>query len=183
MIAASNLAASGVPIAVIILAHRHGLSSTAIGAFIALEGVTLLGGSALSPLLRRIFPMRAILLSEFWMALVYAAFLVYPSVYVLAAALALHAFWFPNTDSAMTAYSYTLIPDRLLGRAMAAANTLRAVTTPLGPLTAGLLLAHASPRAAVAALAAPVVVAAVAGTLSRPIRDLPSLEASPEAAG
>jgi hypothetical protein len=181
MIAASNLAATGVPIAVIVLAHRHGLSSAAIGGFVALQGVALLTGSLLSPLLRRVFPMRAILLSEFWMALVYAAFLAYPSVYVLAVALALHAFWFPNTDSAMTAYSYVLIPDRLLGRTMAASNMLRAASTPLGPLVAGLLLAHASPRIAVVALAAPVVVAAVLGTLSAALRDLPALDATPEA--
>jgi hypothetical protein len=183
MIAASNLAASGAPVAVIVLAHRHGLSSTAIGGFVALQGVTLLVGSVASPLLRRIFPMRAILLSEFWMALVYAAFIAFPSVYVLAVAAALHAFWFPNTDSAMTAYSYALIPDHLLGRTMAASNTLRALSAPLGPLVAGLLLADATPRLTVLALAAPVVAAAFLGTLSASIRDLPSLEASPAAAG
>ncbi|HXH95751.1 MAG TPA: MFS transporter [Gaiellaceae bacterium] len=183
MIAVSNLAASGAPIAVIVLAHRHGLSSAAIGGFVALQGATLLAGSLLSPLLRRLFPMRAILLSEFWMALVYAAFLAFPNVYVLVGAASLHAFWFPNTDSAMSAYSYTLIPDRLLGRAMAASNTLRAASAPIGPLVAGLLLAHTSPRLAVLALAAPVVVAAVAGTLSAALRALPSLEASPAEAG
>jgi MFS family permease len=182
MIAVSNLAASGAPIAMIILAHRHGFSSAAIGGFVAAQGSALLAGSTLSPLLRRLFPMRAILLSEFWMALVFGAFLAYPSVYVLAAAVALHAFWFPNTDSAMTAYSYTLIPDRLLGRAMAASNALRAITAPIGPLVAGLLLAHTSPRLTVLVLATPVVLAAVAGTLSATIRDLPSLEASPAAA-
>jgi MFS family permease len=183
MIAVSNLAATGAPIAVIVLAHRQGLSSAAIGGFVALQGMMLLVGSTLSPLLRRLFPMRAILLSEFWMALVFASFLAYPSVYVLAAAASLHAFWFPNTDSAMTAYSYVLIPDRLLGRAMAASNMLRAVSAPIGPLLAGLLLAHTSPRLTVVVLAAPVVVAAVAGTLSAAIRDLPSLEASPAEAG
>ncbi|HEY2741563.1 MAG TPA: hypothetical protein VGI69_05215, partial [Gaiellaceae bacterium] len=94
----------------------------------------------------------------------------------------LHAFWFPNTDSAIQAYSYMLIPDRLLGRAMAAANTLRAASAPLGPLLAGLLLAHTSPQVAIAVLAAPVVIAAILGTLSSAIRDLPSLEASPAAA-
>jgi MFS family permease len=182
MVAVSNLAASGAPIAMIILAHRHGFSSAAIGGFVAAQGVALLAGSTVSPLLRRLFPMRAILLSEFWMALVFAAFLAYPSVYVLAAAVALHAFWFPNTDSAMTAYSYLLIPDRLLGRAMAASNALRAVSAPIGPLVAGLLLAATSPRLTVFVLAAPVVLAAVAGTLSASIRDLPSLEASPAAA-
>jgi hypothetical protein len=183
MIAASNIAAVGVPVALIILAHRDGFSGAAIGAFIALEGVTLLAGSVLSPLLRRVLPMRVILLSEFWTALVYVAFVVEPNVYVLVAALAVHAFWFPNTDSAMEAYSYTLIPDRLLGRAMAAANTLRAASAPVGPLLAGLLLAHTSPRIAIVALAAPVVLAALLGTLSPALRDLPTLGASPAAAG
>lgn len=183
MIAASNLVAVGAPIALIILAHRQGLSALAIGGFVALQGVSLLVGSTLSPVLRRHFPMRAILLSEFWMALVYIAFLVYPNVYVLAACISLHAFWFPNTDSAIQAYSYMLIPDRLLGRAMAAANTVRAASAPLGPLVAGLLLAHTSPQVAIAVLAGPVVVAAIIGTLSDSIRNLPSLSASPAAAG
>lgn len=183
MTAASNFVASGGPIAVIVLAHRRGLPSASIGALVALVGVTLLLGSTLSPLLRRIFPLRAILLSEFWMGFVYASFLIYPSVYVLAVAVALHAFWFPNTDSAMTAYSYTLIPDRLLGRAMAASNTLRALSAPVGPLAAGLLLSHTSPRLTIVVLVAPCVVAAILGTLSPAIRNLPSLEASPAAAG
>ena len=183
MIAASNLVAVGGPIVVIILAHRHGLSGAAIGGFVALQGVTLLAGSTVSPILRRVFPMRAILLSEFWMALVYAAFLVFPNVYVLAAAVSLHAFWFPNTDSAMAAYSYALIPDRLLGRTMAASNTLRAASAPIGPLVAGLLLSHTSPRLTILALAGPVVIAAVLGTMSAAMRDLPSLEASPAGAG
>jgi hypothetical protein len=178
MIAASNIAAAGMPVAVIILAHRRGLPSAAIGGLIAVTGVTLLAGSLLSPLLRRVLPMRGILLSEFWSALVYAAFLVFPNVYVLTAALAIQAFWFPNTDSAMNAYSYTLIPDRLLGRAMAASNTLRALSAPVGPLAAGLLLAHASPRTAIAVLAVPVVVGAALGTASPSLRDLPSLSSA-----
>jgi hypothetical protein len=183
MIAASNLVAVGAPIVVIILAHHDGLGGFTIGLFVALQGVALLAGSTVSPLLRRILPMRLILLSEFWMALVYGAFLIYPSVYVLAACVALHAFWFPNTDSAIQAYSYILIPDRLLGRAMAASNTLRAASAPLGPLLAGLLLAHTSPRVAIAVLATPVVIAAILGTLSAAIRNLPSLSASPAEAG
>jgi MFS family permease len=183
MVAASNLVAVGAPIALIILAHRQGLSAFMIGVFIAIQGAALLLGSTLSPLLRRRFPMRAILLSEFWMALIYVAFIVYPNVYVLAVCIALHAFWFPNTDSAINAYSYMLIPDRLLGRAMAAATTVRAASAPLGPLLAGLLLAHTSPQVAIAVLAAPVVIAALLGTLSDSMRNLPSLSASPAAAG
>src|SRR5204862_4990661 len=96
MIAASNVIAVGAPIGGILLAQREGLSSAAIGGFIAVQGVMLLAGSAVSPLLRRIFPMRLILLSEFWMALVYVAFLVYPTVYGLAVYAALPPFLCPN---------------------------------------------------------------------------------------
>ena len=183
MIAASNIVAVGAPIALIILAHRQHFSPLAIGAFIALQGSFLLAGAVFSPLLRRLLPMRGILLSEFWMALVYAAFIVYPNVYVLAAASALHAFWFPNTDSAIAAYSYALIPDRLLGRALAASNTLRAGSAPLGPIAAGLLLSHSSPRICILVLAAPVIVAAALGTASHALRDLPSLSAAQAEAG
>jgi hypothetical protein len=66
---------------------------------------------------------------------------------------------------------------------MAAANTLRAASAPLGPLLAGLLLAHTTPRTCVFVLAAPVAVAAVLGTVSPALRDLPSLEASPAGVG
>ena len=181
MIAASNFASAGVPLAVIVLAKNHGISSTGIGAFVALTGATTLLGSTLSPFLRRVLPMRAILLSEFWGAAVYVAFIAYPSVYVLAAAFAAHAFWFPNTDSAVAAYSYTLIPDRLLGRVMSTSNTLRVAVTPLGPLATGILLSHTSPRITIVVLAVPVLVAALAGTLSPSLRRLPSLEAFPAA--
>lgn len=183
MVAASNVVAVGAPIALIIIAHHQGISGFAIGVFIALQGAMLLLGSTLSPFLRRRLPMRAILLSEFWMGLIYAAFIVYPNVYVLAGCIALHAFWFPNTDSAVQAYSYMLIPDRLLGRAIAARTTLTAASAPLGPLVAGLLLAHTSPQVAIAVLAAPVVVAAAIGTASHALRDLPSLSGAPSEAG
>jgi hypothetical protein len=183
MIAVSNFAATGVPLALIVLARRHGISGAGVGALIALTGAATLLGSLLSPVCRRFIPMRAILLSEYWMAGVYAMFIAFPNVYVLAGALALHAFTFPNTDSAVAAYSYTLIPDRLLGRAMAASNTLRVAVTPLGPLATGLLLSHTSARITVLVLAAPVVVAAALGTLSPAMRDLPSLSASPATDG
>jgi len=48
---------------------------------------------------------------------------------------------------------------------------------------AGLLLSHTSPRLTVVALAAPVVFAAVLGTASPALRELPSLSASPAGAG
>jgi hypothetical protein len=189
MVAVSNFTVTGVELAVIVLAKRDGLPAAAVGGFIALTGATTLLGAVASPLLRRLLPMRRILLAEYWAAVFYAAFIFWPNVYVLAAAFAAQAFCFPNTDSAVAAYSYALIPDRLIGRALSVSNTTRVLATPLGPLVAGLLLAAVSPRAAIVALAAPTVAAALLGTLSKAIREVPPLDemtgaaSSPAAAG
>jgi hypothetical protein len=176
MIAVSNFTVTGIELAVIVLAKRDGLPGAAVGGFIALTGATTLLGALSSPLLRRLLPMRRILLAEYWAAIFYAAFILWPSVYVLAAAFAAQAFCFPNTDAAVAAYSYALIPDRLIGRALSVSNTTRVLATPLGPLAAGLLLASVSPRTSIAVLAAPTVAAALLGTLSRAIRDVPPLD-------
>ncbi len=176
MISVSNFTVAGVQLAVIVLARREGLSSAAIGGFVALVGATTLLGSLATPLVRRVLPIRAILLSEFWAAFGYIAFLVWPSVYVLAAVFAAQAFCFPNTDSAITAYNYALIPDRLLGRALSVGDTLRIVGAPLGPLAAGLLLDSVSPRTTIAVLMGATLAVTLPGTLSRSIRETPSLE-------
>jgi hypothetical protein len=175
MIAVSNFTIAGIQFGLIVLAKRAGLSSAAVGGFVALAGASALLGSLASPLFRRIVSLNVIVLSELWAALGYATFLVWPNVYVLAGAFAAQAFCFPNTDSAVAAYSYALIPDRLIGRAMSTSSTLRAVAAPLGPLAAGLLLSSVSSRLTIAALMAPTLAAALFGTVSKSIRQAPPL--------
>jgi len=176
MIAVSNFTVTGIQLAVIVLAKRAGLPAAAIGGFIALTGASSLLGALASPLLRRWLPMRRILLAEYWAALGYVAFLLWPNVYVLAGAFAAQAFCFPNTDSAVAAYSYALIPDHLIARALSVSSTLRALAAPLGPLVAGLLLVSTSSRVAIAVLCAATVVVAALGTLSRAVRQVPPLD-------
>jgi hypothetical protein len=176
MIAVSNFAISGTQLALIVLAKRGGLSSATIGGLVALTGATTLLGSVASPLFRRVLSLRAILLSEFWAAVGYASFLIWPNVYVLAVAFASQAFCFPNTDSAVAGYSYALIPDRLLGRVMSTSNTLRALVVPLGPLAAGLLLSAVSSRETIGVLMGVTLTAAVVGTFSSSIRSAPRLD-------
>jgi len=176
MIAVSNFTVTGMELAMIVLAKRAGLPSAAIGGLVALTGATTLVGSLASPLLRRALPMRRILLGEYWAALGYIAFLLWPNVYVLAAAFATQAFWFPNSDSAVAAYSYALIPDRLIGRALSVSSTLRVLAAPLGPLAAGLLLSSVSPRLTITVLAGATIVVAALGTQSKAIRAIPPLD-------
>jgi MFS family permease len=146
------------------------------GGLVALVGAaTLLGASAL-PLVRRMLSPRAILLSEFWASLALVSFLVWPSVYALAAAFAFQAFFFANTDAAVRAYWYAVTPDRLIARVPNAMGNVMVLVMPLGPLVAGFLIESVSPRAAIALFLGAVLAAAAAGTLSRSTRDVPAPE-------
>ncbi|MEO8540662.1 MAG: MFS transporter [bacterium] len=176
MTAASNFTFSAGQFAVIVLARREGLSSTAIGLLVALVGVTTLAGSLASPLIRRILSLRAILLAEFWASFGVLFFFVWPNPYVLAGALAGQAFCFPNTDAAIASYRFAVTPDRLTSRVTTAASNIAVLAMPLGPLVAGFMLDSFSVRVTVLTLTASSMIAAVVGTISRAIRDLPPLD-------
>jgi len=113
---------------------------------------------------------------ELWTWIGCAAFLVWPSVYVLTASILPTAIAIPSTDSVVHGYRIAMTPDRLLGRSEAVWSTIALLIAPLGPLAAGLLLATGSPRAAIALFAGFGLVLAVWGTLSPSIRTAPSLD-------
>jgi hypothetical protein len=114
----------------------------------------LVPGSFLSPLARRLLSVRAVLLLELWTWLGCAAFLVRPSVYVLAAGVLPTALAIPSTDSVLHGYRIAMTPDRLLGRAESVRSTISLLIMPLGPLAAGVLLGAVSARATIAVFAA-----------------------------
>ena len=166
----------GITLAVVVIGQRQGLPSGQIGALVALFGVALLVGSIVSPVMRRLLPTRVLITLEFWTWAGCAAFVIWPSVYVLAASIVPTAIAIPTTDSIVWPYQLTLTPDRLIGRTSAAINSLTNGTNALGPLITGFLLASISARATVAVLAAFGVTMAVWGTLSPAIRAAPKLE-------
>ena len=124
----------------VVVARRDGVTPGGIGVLLASFSACLLIGSLLSPLARRAFSVRAIMLAEFYAGLATVAFVVQPNVYVLAAALLPQAFVLPITDSVVIARRLAMTPDRLLGRVEAARTTIARTAQPLGPLVAGLLL-------------------------------------------
>lgn len=176
MIGVSNFAVTACQFALIVLAKRQGLSGAAIGGLVALTGFTTLAGALASPLLRRLFSLPHILLSEFWAVYGVIAFFIWPNVYVLAAALAVQAFCFPNTDAAINAYRYAMTPDRLVARVVTVATTIVAAVMPLGPLAAGFLLDNVSAELTIFLVTIGTMIAAVVGTSSRAVRELPSLD-------
>ncbi len=172
----TNFIGPGVLFAVVVIGKQQGLSGGEVGALIAAFGACLLLGSLVSPLVRRVVPVRAVLLLELWTWLGCAVFLVWPNVYVLTAGILPTALAIPSTDSVVHGYRIAMTPDRLLGRAESVRSLISLLIAPLGPLTAGVLLSAVSARASIAAFAAAGLVLAVWGTLSPSIRTAPSLD-------
>ncbi|MFL5953917.1 MAG: MFS transporter [Gaiellaceae bacterium] len=160
----------------VVVARRHGLSGGEIGVLLALFSAFVLAGSLASSLARRRFSVRAIVLAELYAGLATVAFVVWPNVFVLAAALLPQAIVLPITDSVVVGRRIAMTPDRLLGRVEAVRSTLARIASPLGPLAAGLLLASFSSRATVAVFVAFSVLLALVGTATRALRAPPPLE-------
>jgi MFS family permease len=165
----------GVMLSVVVIGKRQGLTGGQIGLLTALFGACLLFGSFLSPLSRRFFSVRTILLTEFWCWTSPALFLIHPSVYVLVAGTLPQAIAIPASDSVYHGYRYAVTPDRLVGRVDSASRTISLLASPFGPLLAGLLLTHTSERATIGVFAACGLVLALWGTLTTALRNAPSL--------
>ena len=171
-----NFLVPAILLVVVVTGRRQGLTGGEIGVLIAIFGAGTLAGSLISPLSRRLFSIRTILLLELWTWLACWSFVIHPSVYVLIAAMVPFALAAPSTDSVVVGYRVAMTPDRLLGRVESVRSNIALLIAPLGPLVAGLLLSVVSARATVAIFAAFGLVLALWGTFSGAIRDAPSLD-------
>src|SRR5438128_5982246 len=149
----ANFLGPGLLLAVVVIGTRQGLSGGEVGALVAAFGVCLLLGSVVSPLVRRLLPVRAVLVLELWTWLGCGVFLVWPSVYVLTAGILPTALAIPSTDSVVHGYRIAMTPDRLLGRVESARRTISLLIAPLGPLAAGVMLGAVSARGTIALFA------------------------------
>jgi len=170
-----NFIGPGVLFALIVIGRRQGLSAAAISGLVAVSGAAILIGSFLSSRIIRIMPARAVLLLELWTGTACAAFLIWPSVYVLTASIVPTALVIPSTNSVVHGYRIAMTPDRLLGRSESARSLLSLAISPLGPLAAGFLL-DSSARATIGMFALASLVLAVWGTASPSVRAAPRLE-------
>jgi MFS family permease len=177
----ANFIGPGVLLAIVVIGQQEGLSGGAIGLLLSAFGACLLLGAFLSPLVRRLLPVRGVLLLELWTWVGCGLFVVWPNVYVLTASILPTALAIPSTDSVVDGYRIAMTPDRLLGRVESVRSTIALLIAPLGPLAAGLLLDSVSQRAAIAIFAGFGLVLALWGTLSPSIRAAPSLDELAEA--
>jgi len=169
--------------AIVVIGTDQGLSGGEVGLLVAVFFAGILPGTLLSPSIRRALPVRAVFVLELWTWVGCAAYLLWPSVYVLAVCLLPTALVIPSTDSVVHGYRIAMTPDRLLGRAEAAWSTFAILISPLGPFVTGVLITAVSARAAVGVCVAFALALAVWGTLSPSIRAAPSIDQLGELAG
>jgi len=155
----------------VVVAHAHGLTGGQIGLLLSAFSACILAGSALAATARRRLSPRAIMLLELYLGLGTIAYVLVPSVWVLAAAILPQAVALPITDSVVVSRRLQLTPDRLLGRVEAVRVTIARGAAPAGPLVAGLLLASISGRATIAIFAAIAVVLLAWGLLTPALRE------------
>jgi MFS family permease len=177
-----NFTGPGLLFCIVVIGKGQGLSGGAIGLLTAVFAVSVLFGSLISPSLRRILSVRAVLLLEVWAWLGCALFLVWPAALALALGLVPVGLAIPSTDSVVHGYRIAITPDRLLGRAESVRSAIALSIGSLAPLVAGLLLQHTTPRWAVAFFTAWALGLALWGTLSAALRVAPTLE-TPRPAG
>ena len=172
----TNFIGPGVLLAVVVIGKREGLAGGELGLLLASFAACLLIGSMLSPYVRRVLPVRGVLLLELWTWTGCALFVVWPSVFVLVASILPTALAIPSTDSVVGSYQLAMTPDRLVGRVESVRSTIALLVAPLGPLVAGVLLDATSERATIAVFAATGLILALWGTFSSAIRSAPTLD-------
>jgi predicted MFS family arabinose efflux permease len=165
-----NLTIPGLLFLVVVIARRHGLTGGEIGLLLAAFSACTLLGSLLAARARRRLSPREIMLLELYTGLLTSVVVVFPSVYVLAAAILPQAVVLPITDSVVVSRRLVLTPDRLLGRVEAVRATVARAASPLGPLAAGLLLGATSTRTTVAVFVAVALAIAAWGTATPALR-------------
>jgi hypothetical protein len=174
--ALGNVTIPAVLLVVIVVGRREGLSSTEIGGLMSVFGACLLIGALASPLFRRAFSTRTIIMIELWAALGSGLFVIWPNVWVLIAGILPQAVAMPVTDSVVVGYRVAVTPERLLGRAESVRSNIARLIDPLGPLAAGLLLSVVSARATIAVFVAWSAGLLLWGMTSPAIRAAPSLD-------
>jgi MFS family permease len=168
-----NFTALGLLFCIVVIGQSEGLSGGVIGLLTGLFAASVVVGSFLSPAVRRVLSVHAVLILEVWAWLGCAVFLVWPHAFVLALGLVPVGLAVPSTDSVVNGYRIAVTPDRLLGRSESVRSAIALSAASLAPLAAGYLLQHSSPRWTVGFFTVWALALALWATASRALRDPP----------
>ena len=141
---------------------------------VGLGGLGGLLGSFVAPPFQRRFAGRTIVVGANWVwALLLPLMLLTSNPFALGAVFGAMAFVGPLWNVVLGAYTYALVPARLLGRVTSAETLLAYGAIPLGSLGAGLLLESLGDAGALAVVAAAMLAVALAASVAPAIRSAP----------
>jgi predicted MFS family arabinose efflux permease len=174
LVAASNALFAALVLVLIVRAQDAGASASAIGIMVGLGGLGGLLGSFAAPPFQRRFAGRTIVVGANWVwALLLPLMLLTGNPYALGAVFAAMAFVGPLWNVVLGAYTYALVPARLLGRVTSADTLLAYGAIPLGSLGVGFLLELLGGDGALAVLSSAMLVVALAAAVTPAIRRAP----------
>lgn len=174
LVSASNALFTALVLVLIVRAGDAGASASAIGIMVGLGGLGGLLGSFVAPPFQRRFAGRTIVVGANWVwALLLPLMLLTGNPYLLGAVFGAMAFVGPLWNVVLGAYTYALVPARLLGRVTSAETLLAYGAIPLGSLGAGLLLESLGDAGALAVLAVAMLAVALAASAAPAIRRAP----------
>ncbi|MEV6300063.1 MFS transporter [Actinoplanes sp. NPDC051861] len=176
LLAASNLVFQALVLVIVVLAGEQGAGSATIGLMLGVYSVGGLLGALAATRLHRVLSARTIIIGINWVwaaLLPLLAFTTNP--FQIGAIGAACAFVGPLWNVVILTYASVVVPNELLGRVMSAGQTLTWGVMPIASLGAGYLLTAVGPTASVWALAAVMLAAALAATLTPAIRTMPTL--------
>lgn len=169
--AASNPTYRALYLLLVVLAKRHGASSSLVGVMFAIIAAGgLLGGLLAGSRLADISARTAVRIDTWTCALLMPLLLIARGTVFTAALVALIELPAPLVNSTVQALRGTLAPDHMQGRVHAAAGALSQSLAWAGPLAIGLALDHFSSTASILALCGWALIVALAATASPGMR-------------
>ena len=136
-------------------------------------------GSVLAGWLGKRLRLGQVVLTVNWLwAVLWPLFAVAPNALALGAIYAGVVFAGPFWNVVLGSYTRAIVPDELQARVDSVETVISWGAIPLGSALGGLLIQSIGPVAAVLVLAAGMLVIAIAGTISRAIRNAPPVTSS-----
>jgi MFS family permease len=164
----ASFALASIGLVILVYARDRGGSPGELGVMFALTSAGGVAGAVATPvILRRIRPRRLILAFSWLFAGMTATVLALSSPYAIGVAGGVAFLAAPALGALLFSSIATDAPDELQGRATSGAIQIAGLATPVAPLAAGLLVAHAGARTTLALYAGFAVLLALAAASSR----------------
>jgi MFS family permease len=173
VVAIQNFAWNALVLVLIVRAQDLGAQPALVGTMFAFMGAGAIGGAIAAPWIQSRVRTRTLLVAISWLwAAQFFVMAVLGDVIALGVAAGIGSIAGPIFNVAFGNEVYRLTPDRLIGRVRSVAKAIAWGTIPMGSLAAGFLAAGVGAQGTMAVLGLVLVVAAIAATFSRGMREV-----------